>query len=213
MYGLLSLYLWYINIFDYSAHLPLYCSQILDFYIKENIIYMYLLGLLCFITVLHSPEALIHCIRVLSSIYKCYTSNIISQIICFSSCLKISGPRVGPDPALTRPRPWGPGSGPAKISRPWPGPAPGQCTCTWIKKTAYWVAAWQLYRTRGLTGGKDDRNAGVLLHAKRYQQCRSTTPALREPDGRGWGWEPWDKFEVGMRSSPDGQFPQTSTRD
>src|SRR5882672_10605186 len=62
---------------------------------------MYLLVLLCFITVLHSPEALIHCIRVLSSIYNCYISNIITQIICFSSCLKIAGPRVGPGPAPT----------------------------------------------------------------------------------------------------------------
>src|SRR5882672_7404704 len=73
----------------------------LTFTSKEKIIYMYLLVLLCFITVLHSPEALIHCIRVLSSIYNCYISNIITQIICFSSCLKIAGPRVGPGPALT----------------------------------------------------------------------------------------------------------------
>ena len=77
----------------------------LSFTLKANIIYMYLLVLLSFITILHSPEALINCIRVLSSIYNCYISNIISQIICFSSCLKIAGPRVGPDPALTRPRP------------------------------------------------------------------------------------------------------------
>jgi len=40
--------------------------------------------------------------------------------------------------------------------------------------------------------GKEDRNAGVLLHAKRYRQRRSTTTALREPDEGG---EPWDKFE------------------
>jgi hypothetical protein len=61
--------------------------------------YMYLLVLLCFITVLHSPEASIHCIKVLSSMYNYYISNIITQIICFSSCLKIAGPGVSPDPA------------------------------------------------------------------------------------------------------------------
>ena len=120
----MSLYLWYADI---STILHIYhCIMVkyLTFTSKENIIYMYLLMLFCFITVLHSPQALIHYIKVLSSIYNYHTLNIITQIICFSSCLKIAGPRVGPGPALTRPRPWGPGSGPAK-NQPalaWPGP-------------------------------------------------------------------------------------------
>ena len=88
---------------------------------------MYLQTQCYLITVLYSPEALIHCIKVLSSIYNCYILNIITYIICFSTYLKIVGPRVGPGLALTRPDPGGPGPGPAKISRPWPGPAPGQC--------------------------------------------------------------------------------------
>lgn len=79
---------------------------------KEIKIYMYLLVIFCFITVFHSPEALIHCIRVLSSVYNCYISKINTQIIYFSSCLNIAGPRVDPER---------PGPEPAKISQPWPG--------------------------------------------------------------------------------------------
>jgi hypothetical protein len=91
----------------------------LTFTSKENIIYMYLLVLSCFVTVLHSPEVFIHCIRVLSSIYNYYISNISTQIICFASCLKISGPGVGPDPALTLR---------ARVRASKNQPAPGQCS-------------------------------------------------------------------------------------
>ena len=66
----------------------------LTFSSQEIIIYMYLLELLCFITVFHSLEALIHCIKVLYSIYNYCISSIVTQIICFSSCLKIAGPAL-----------------------------------------------------------------------------------------------------------------------
>ncbi len=127
---ILRLCLWYNNVFYYIADPQLYYAQIPEFFIKENINYLYLYWQFNSIIVLYSLEALIHCITVLYSIYNCYIINIIAYITCFLTFLKIVGPRVGPGPALTRPRPWGPGSGPAKISRPWPGPAPGQCIST-----------------------------------------------------------------------------------
>ena len=81
---------------------------------------MYLQTQCYLITVLYSPEALIHCIKVLSSIYNCYILNIITYIICFSTYLKIVGPRVSPGLALKNQGQGQPLLAGSALGQPWP---------------------------------------------------------------------------------------------